>query len=107
MDRADFWTMYLKAHRSRGNRRLHLAGTLGYLALLAWIAATGHWGWIWAVPVWAYGCAWTGHFAIEGNRPATFGHPLQSLLSDHRMVGLILTGRIDAEFERLGIPQKP
>lgn len=101
-----FWPMYLKAHRHRGNRRLHALGTLGYLAGLGWIAAHGAWLWVPLLPVWAYGCAWTGHFGLEGNRPATFGHPLLSLWSDHRMVALMLIGRLDAEFERLGIPQK-
>mgnify|MGYP000932928838 CR=1 FL=1 len=102
----DFWTMYLKAHRHRLNRRLHALGTLGYLTGLAWIIAKGAWPWIPALPIWAYGCAWTGHFGVEGNRPATFGHPFLSLWSDHRMVALMLVGKLDAEFERLGIPQK-
>lgn len=103
MDHATFWPLYLKAHRSAKNRRLHALGTLGYLALLAWILASGQWGWAWAMPVWAYGCAWIGHFCLEKNSPATFRHPVRSFVSDHRMVALMLTGRLEAEFARLGI----
>ncbi|HJU84650.1 MAG TPA: DUF962 domain-containing protein [Holophagaceae bacterium] len=101
-----FWPIYLAEHRSRRNRALHLAGTLGYLALLAFLLATHRPAWLWTVPVLAYGCAWTGHFFIEKNRPATFQHPWLSLIGDHRMAVLILTGRIGSEFQRLGISEK-
>jgi hypothetical protein len=104
---ARFWPAYLAEHRSRRNRRVHLAGTIGYLVLLASLLATRHWAWLWAVPVLAYGCAWTGHFFIEKNRPATFKHPWLSLLGDHKMAAMMLAGKLDAEFQRLEIPLKP
>ena len=102
-----FWPAYLAEHRSRRNRRLHLAGTLGYLARLAALRATRPWSWLWSVPVLAYRVAWAGHFLVEKNRPATFRHPWLSLIGDHKMAAFMLAGRLDAEFTRLGIPTKP
>ncbi|CBI30431.3 unnamed protein product, partial [Vitis vinifera] len=42
------------------------------------------------------------HFFVEGNVPATFGHPIWSLLCDFKMFGLMLTGQMDKEIKRLG-----
>jgi hypothetical protein len=46
------------------------------------------------MPVFGYGFAWLGHFVFEKNRPATFRHPLYSLLGDFAMFRDMLTGRI-------------
>ncbi len=102
-----FWPIYVAEHRSRLNRRLHLAGTILYLAVLALLLSTHRMAWLWAVPVIAYGFAWAGHFLIEKNRPATFKHPLLSLVGDHKMAALMLVGRMDGEMDRLKILTKP
>ena len=44
--------------------------------------------------VFAYGCAWVGHFRVEHNRPATFEYPVWSLTSDLRMWSHMLRGRL-------------
>ena len=43
--------------------------------------------------VFAYGCAWAGHFLIEKNRPATFKHPVWSLMGDAKMLSQMIQGK--------------
>jgi hypothetical protein len=50
-----------------------------------------------------YGFAWTGHFFVEHNRPATFQYPFWSLAADWKMWGMILTGRMKTELRRLNV----
>jgi hypothetical protein len=40
---------------------------------------------------------------VEKNRPATFTHPLWSLISDYRMAWAWMTGRLGAELARAGV----
>ena len=42
----------------------------------------------------AYAAAWTGHFGVEKNRPATFQYPLWSFLGDLRMWSLMAQGKL-------------
>ncbi|MCO5559638.1 hypothetical protein L7F22_013239 [Adiantum nelumboides] len=41
------------------------------------------------------------HLFIEGNTPASFGHPFWFFVCDWRMVALMLLGRMDAEVQRI------
>jgi len=90
----DFFAFYVQQHSHPGNRWLHAAGTALGLAVLVSAFALGHpWLALLWIPV-AYGLSWTGHFLVEGNRPATFGHPWWAFLSDFRMLALMFTGRL-------------
>ncbi|HLI62027.1 MAG TPA: DUF962 domain-containing protein [Terriglobales bacterium] len=90
----EFFAFYLRQHSHAGNRWLHLAGTsLGLIVVV--VAFLTHHPWyalLW-LPI-GYGFAWAGHFLVERNTPATFGHPFWSFISDFRMLGLMLTGRL-------------
>jgi hypothetical protein len=97
MNYAQFWPRYLNAHADRRTRALHYLGTLGAAALLALAAASLDWRWLVAAPLVGYGPAWLGHAVFERNRPETFAHPVWSLASDIRMLGLFLTGRLGGE----------
>lgn len=91
-----FFDFYLREHSDPRNRWMHAAGTSLGLVTLIVPFVVGHPWYALQWPVVAYGFAWTGHFLIEGNKPATFGHPFWSFISDFRMLGLMLTGRLGA-----------
>ncbi|MBX3727195.1 MAG: DUF962 domain-containing protein [Xanthomonadales bacterium] len=91
----EFYPYYLSEHRNPTCRRLHVVGSgLIVLLVVAVVAALLSPWWLLAVPVLGYGFAWVGHFVFEKNRPATFTHPLWSLMGDWVMFKDVLTGRI-------------
>jgi hypothetical protein len=106
MSYAEFWSRYLRAHADPRTRALHYLGTFGAAAFLALAAARADWGWLVAAPLVGYGPAWLGHAVFEHNRPETFAHPAWSLVSDLRMLGLFLTGRLAGELRRRGIERQ-
>jgi hypothetical protein len=90
----DFYPFYLSEHRHRACRRLHFVGSLLVLAAIAVAILTRNPWWLLAAPVAGYGFAWVGHFFYEKNRPATFTHPLYSLVGDWVMFADILRGKV-------------
>jgi hypothetical protein len=99
----EFWHHYLQEHSRPGTRACHYIGTsLAVLCLIAAAMAGSFWLLLAAIPV-GYGPAWVGHIAVERNRPATFRHPLWSLVSDFRLYGAFLSGRLGAELRKAGI----
>jgi hypothetical protein len=102
MTYAEFWGRYLTAHRDPRTRGLHYVGTSFGLAALVAAGLTRDWRWLLAAPVVGYGCAWVGHLAFEHNRPETFGHPVWSLASDLRMLGLFASGLLGRELRHVG-----
>jgi hypothetical protein len=98
-----FWPDYLGEHRDRFNRLLHVAGTSAALATLAYGLVKREPKLAALAPLLGYGPAWIGHFLVEGNRPATFKHPLWSLRGDLRMLRMTLNGDIEQELAILDI----
>ena len=96
----DFFLFYLRQHSDPRNRAMHATGTgLGLVILVTAFLLRHPWFALLWIPV-GYGFAWVGHLLIEGNRPATWGHPWWSFVSDLRMLGLMLTGKLDRWMER-------
>ena len=99
----EFWQHYLRQHAQGGTRMLHMLGT-GFAAL-ALVGAI-----ITVDPLIAlagtalgYVLAWTGHFLIEGNRPAMVSHPAWAFQCDIRMFRLWITGRLQPELKQAGV----
>ncbi|UPG88732.1 DUF962 domain-containing protein [Luteibacter aegosomaticola] len=90
----EFYPFYLGEHADVRCRRLHFAGSLLVLLAILLAMSTGALAWLWLAPVGGYGFAWIGHFVFEKNRPATFKHPLYSLMGDWVMFWDILRGRV-------------
>jgi hypothetical protein len=103
LDYHAFWLRYLRAHGKRRTRALHYCGSLLALGAVALAIVSGDWLWLLAAPLVGYGFAWTAHFRVEHNKPETFGHPFWSLLSDYRMLGLFLAGRLGPHLAEAGV----
>ena len=100
---AEFWPFYLQEHARSETRTLHYIGT-GLVITIALIAvATQNWLLLIAMPLAGYFFAWVSHAFVEKNKPATFTHPLWSLLSDFRMFFLWITGRLGPELKKAGV----
>ncbi len=98
---AEFWDFYVAEHSLPLTRLLHLVGTsLGFVMLIFFIAR-GQWYFFPAFFVVAYAFAWFAHFVIEKNKPASFKYPFWSFISDFKMIGYMLTGRMGAEVSRV------
>jgi len=97
-----FWPFYVSQHQSKVNRNFHFVGTTFGLASLLMCVTRSGW-YFFAMPVSGYGFAWFGHYVFERNRPATFAHPLWSLMGDFQMFAFMCIGRMDREVNRMGV----
>lgn len=102
----DFWPFYLQEHSRAATRLVHYAGTTLCVASGLTAIATARPALFWGMPLFGYGFAWFSHFFIEKNRPATFKYPLWSLVSDFRLWGLWMSGRLGPHLLRAGIAEK-
>lgn len=81
----EFYPFYLAQHSDSVNRALHFIGASVVILLALSAILSGKWFLFWLCLPARYGFAWTGHFLFEENRPATFKHPLYSLIADFAM----------------------
>jgi len=92
---ADFYPYYLTEHANRTSRRLHVAGTSCVVILCVLTVVTKNWSLLWLLPLIGYSFAWIGHYVFEKNRPATFRHPIYSLMGDFKMWWQVITRQLD------------
>ena len=96
----EFFPYYVGQHSKPATRWVHFVGThLGGAVGLTGIVGRKP-RLLAAAPLISYGMAWFSHFTIEGNRPASFGHPLWAVRGDFRMLAMMWQGR-DAELSRI------
>jgi hypothetical protein len=91
---SEFYPFYLGEHANPTCRRLHFVGTSLVIGVVVAAIVRGNPMWLWLAPVAGYGFAWVGHFFFEKNRPATFKHPIYSLIGDWVMYWDMLRGKI-------------
>ena len=91
-----FWFFYLREHSKLSCRLTHYF----VAAFAVTIVGMGIFISPWFLLLAAfsdYGPAWFGHFVILKNKPAVFGHPFWSFISDFRILGLARTGQLAPE----------
>tara|TARA_B100001146_G_C16016394_1_gene363143 strand:- start:139 stop:477 length:339 start_codon:yes stop_codon:yes gene_type:complete len=99
----DFFPYYLREHSKRSTRILHYIGT-GLGQTILWVSIlTQSWIFIPLAFICGYAFAWTAHFFIEKNKPATFEYPWWSQIGDHHMTFLMLTGKLKKSLENAGV----
>ncbi len=97
----EFWDFYVQEHSQPLTQWLHFAGTSLAILLLIWFIWRGTWFYFPLSLVVGYGFAWTAHFFVEKNKPATFKYPFWSFISDYKMMFYMLTGKMQSEVERI------
>ena len=90
----DFYPFYLQEHNDVRCRQMHFIGTSLVLILFVMAFVTQNFRLLIWLPIAGYGFAWIGHFIFEKNRPATFKHPLYSLMGDFVMYFDIWRGKV-------------
>src|SRR5262245_22916871 len=103
----EFWPFYVGEHSEPTNRTLHAVGTAVSTGLVLAAIADRKWKLLPLALIPGYGAAWIGHFLIEKNKPATFEHPVWSLMADYKMLAMMIKGEMDDEILRLENATEP
>ena len=90
----EFYPFYLGEHSKSGTKVLHFIGSWCALVCLGALFLSGNFWWLLAGLVLGYGFAWTGHYFIENNKPATFQYPLYSFMGDWVMFAQLISGKL-------------
>ena len=90
----EFYPFYLGEHSKSGTKVLHFIGSWCALVCLDALFLSGNFWWLLSGLVLGYGFAWTGHYFIEKNKPATFQHPLYSFMGDWVMFAQLISGKL-------------
>ncbi len=98
---SEFWDFYVSEHSLPATRLLHFIGTSLGIALLVFFVYRGQWYFFPAFFIVGYAFAWFAHFVVEKNKPASFRFPFWSFISDFKMMGYMLTGRMGREVDRV------
>lgn len=99
----EFWPFYLQEHANPRTRTFHYVGTALVTTIAVIAIIMQKWLWLSAMPLAGYFFAWVSHAFIERNKPATFTHPLWSLISDFRMFFFWISGRLGPELDKAGV----
>jgi hypothetical protein len=90
----EFYLFYLSEHSNNTNKILHAIGSIGVLCIILYSLFNLNLKILYLAPICGYGFAWTGHFFLEKNKPATFQYPIYSFIGDWVMLKDIILGKI-------------
>jgi len=87
---SDFYPEYLRQHDHPSNRRLHVAGNVVGVAAVAAGVVTRSWWPVVAAPLLGNVFHWTGHLAVQKNRPGDAGPRLWAAIASWKMAWDVL-----------------
>ena len=99
----EFWPYYLRDFRAAGEHERVLTGTVVMLFFLVFTILMGNVLFIAIALALACGFRFISVNAGQRVRPLTVTHPLWSLVSDVRLLAIVLLDRLAEEYERYGI----
>lgn len=100
MNLEEYYKEYLKLHKNKNCRRMHVLGqlvTISYVVavcIASYVHAPKYAVLLLLSPFIVYPFAWIGHFYFEKNKPAAFTHPFKAKICDWKMLYDILRGKI-------------